>query len=54
MRNKIHLNLNNSSGGSGGDAAQANNEDMAIEQQKKRSNRLRNEDPLAPGPVGSS
>ena len=49
MRNKMHL-LNNSEGLQGNDT-----EDMPFAQpNSKKSNRIRNEDPLSPGPVGSS
>ena len=49
IRNKMHL-LNNSGGIRENDA-----EEMPFAHpNSKKSNRLRNEDPLSPGPVGSS
>ena len=50
MRNKMHLKLNNSDGNRDKDQ-----EDLQfVQANSKKSNRMRNEDPLAPGPVGSS
>ena len=50
MKNKMHLNLNNSGG-----IREYDDTDMPLVQpNSKKSNRLKNEDPLSPGPVGSS